>query len=189
MIPGNVGVSSTQFWISGIVAAFLDVVLVLLLTWRIKPSRFRDLKWTLVVVSAAFWSIFGILLVSAFWDSYYRYFFPGWFRSGGILLFVPVLYAAFALAFHWVAFRLPGNPIVIFCLLSGLESLLEHLLGIYGLKILEVPILQAASPASILTFSFPEYIFYWCIVIAIALLFQNGRRWWLNRQRAGAKTG
>jgi hypothetical protein len=187
MMPVNLKVLSEQLWMDSVIIALVDVAFVWLLTWRIKPSRFRDLKWALVGTAAIFWSIFGIVLVLVFWGTYYHNFFPGWFRSGGILLFVPILYGAFALVFHWLALRVPGNPILNFCLLAGLESLLEHLWGIYGLKILEVPILQEASPASILTFSFPEYIFYWCIVISIAVLFQNGWRWWKNRQRTGAR--
>jgi hypothetical protein len=173
MTPENFNVLSEQLWMDTVVIALVDVAFIAFLTWRIKPSRFRELKWTLAVTAAVFWSAFGIVLVSVFWNTYYRYFFPGWLRSGGILLFVPALYGSFALAFHWLALRAPGNPILNFCLLGGLESLIEHLWGIYGLKILEIPLIQQASPASILAFAFPEYIFYWCIVIGIAGLVQN----------------
>ncbi|MGZ6346105.1 MAG: hypothetical protein ACXWNC_00855 [Anaerolineales bacterium] len=170
-----------------VIIALVDVAFVLLLTWRIKRSRFRDLKWTLVGTAAIFWSIFGIFLVSVFWDTFYYSFFPGWFHFGGILIFVPILYGLFALVFYWLALHVPGNPIFVFCLLAGLESVLEHLWGIYGIKILEIPILKEASPASILTFSFPEYIFYWCIVISITVLIQNGWRSWINWQRTRAR--
>jgi hypothetical protein len=173
---------SGQLWIDSLIVSFVDVALLSLLVWRINPLRFRQLRWTLVGTAAVFWSIFGIVLVLAFWEIYYQYFFPGRFRSGGILLFVPILYGAFALAFHWLALSIPGNPILNFCLLAGLEAMLEHLWGIYGLKILEIPMLQGASPASVITFSFPEYVFYWCIVISIAIILQNGWRWWKNRQ-------
>jgi hypothetical protein len=185
----NLKVLSEQLWMDSVIIALVDVAFVLLLIWRIKPSRFRELKWTLVGTAAISWSIFGIVLVSVFWGTYYHYFFPSQFRFGGILLFVPILYGLFALAFHWLALRVPGNPILNFCLLAGLESVLEHLWGIYGLKILEIPILQEASPASILTFSFPEYIFYWCIIIGIAVLIQNGWRYWINRQRMRKRVG
>ena len=169
-----------------VIITLVDVVLVLLLIWRIKPSRFRELKWTLVGTAAVSWSIFGFFLVWVFWGTYYQFFFPGWFRYGGILIFVPVLYGLFALAFYWLALRVPGNPILIFCLLAGLEAVLEHLWGIYGLKILEIPFLKGVSMASILAFSFPEYIFYWCIIIGIAFLFQTVWRFWINWQRTKA---
>jgi hypothetical protein len=183
MTPENFKVLSEQFWMSALIVALMDVVFVALLIWRIKPACFRQLKWPLAGTAAIFWGIFGIGLMWFFWDSYYQYFFPAWLRSGGILLYVPVLYGVFALAFHWLAFRMPGNPIINFSMWVGLESLLEHVGGIYGLKILEVPMLQGASPVSILAFAFPEYIFYWCIVISIAALFQKGRRGWMNLRR------
>jgi hypothetical protein len=184
-MPANLKVLSEQLWTDSVIMALVDVIFVLLLAWRIKPARFRQLKWTLVGTAAISWSIFGIVLVLVFWGTYYHYFFPSWFRSGGILVFVPILYGLFALVFYWLALRVPGNPILNFCLLAGLEGVLEHLWGIVGLKILDFPLLQETSPAAILAFSFPEYIFYWCIVISIALLFQNAWRWWL--QRTGAR--
>jgi hypothetical protein len=183
----NLKVLSEQLWMDSVIITLVDFAFVLLLIWRVKPSRFRELKWTLVCTAAIFWSIFGIVLVSIFWGTYYQYFFPGWFHFGGILIFVPILYGLFALAFHWLALRVPGNPILYFCLLAGLESVFEHLWGIYGLKILEISMLQETSPASMLTFSFPEYIFYWCIVISIAILIQNGLRFWIKRQRMRAR--
>ena len=104
-----------------------------------------------------------------FWDIYYRYFLP----NTSILLVTPLVGALLALVFHWLALRLPGNPIVSFCLLGGLESLLEHLWGIYGLGILRAPLMQAVAPLSILAFAVPEYIFYWCVVLSIAVLLQS----------------
>ena len=177
MPPENSSITSEQFFWSGIVIAFIDAVLILLLVWRLKPARFKALNWTLVGTAAVFWSLFGVILVRVFWDSYYRYFYPTGFRSGGILLFVPLVYGLLALIYHTAALRLPGNPIVAFCLLGGVGSILEHAWGIYGFRILVVPVLQDASPLSILFFAVPEYIFYWCLVIGLAALVQSSRRW------------
>ncbi len=162
--------------------AAVDAIFISILIWRIKPSRFRELRWTLVGTAAVLWSGFAFFLVSAFWDSYYRYFYPGWLHSGGVLVFVPLLFGFLAWVFHWLALRLPGNPIVTFSLLCGAESVLEHLWGLYAFRILEIPLLQGASPASILAFCFPEYIFYWCVLISVAAVVQGGWRW-LARQR------
>ncbi len=172
----NVQVSSSDFWISAIAALLIDLILLRLLTWKISPPRFRELRWSLVVVAAFLWSLFAVLLVAVFWDAYYRYFYPGWFRSGGVLVFVPLCFGTLAFVFHWVAIRTPGNPILMFCLLGGAESLAEHVWGIYGFRILDVPLLRSASPVSVLAFSFPEYILYWCVVIGIAALTQNAWR-------------
>lgn len=167
------GIPSSQFWLSAALMAIVAVIFLLILTWRIKPARFRELRWTLVGTAAIVWSGFAVFLVLAFWDSFYRYFYPGWLHSGGVLLFVPPVYGALAWVFHWLALRLPGNPIVNFSLLGGTESLLEHLWGIYAFRILEIPLLQGSSPASILAFCFPEYVFYWCVVISLAALAQQ----------------
>ena len=180
----NLAISSEQFWTSAALTALIDTVFIFFLIRLVKPARFRELRWTLVGTAAASWSIFSIVLVWAFWDSYYQHFFPGWFRSGGILLYVPLLYGCFALAFHWLALHLPGNPVVIFCLLGGVESILEHVGGIYAFKILDIPALREASPISILAFSFPEYILYWCVVISLAALVHAG--WRVMTRKPGA---
>ncbi len=179
----NLYVSSAQFWMSAGITAIVDVIFILVLAWRIKPAHFRDLKWLLVGTAALFWGLFSVWLVQLFWDAYYQAFYPPWFRSGGILLYVPLVYGLFAWAFHWLALRLPGYPVVTFSLLCGAESLIEHVWGLYGFKILQVPLLQQASPASVLAFSFPEYILYWCIVISVAALIQGG----LQRLRKSGK--
>ncbi|MBN1538424.1 MAG: hypothetical protein JW908_16940 [Anaerolineales bacterium] len=125
--------------------------------------------------AAISWGIFSIVLVSVFWESYYQYFYPSWLRSVWLLVFVPILYGALAMVFHWLALHIPGNPIFNFCVLVGIEAVLEHTWGIYGLHILKIPLLQDVNLASILVFSVPEYIFYWCIVITIAILIYNIR--------------
>ena len=179
----NLAITSETFWTSAALFAAIDVAFILVLTWRVKPPRFRELKWLLVGTAAFLWSAFSLVLVEEFWDSYYQHFYPGWFRSGGIYFLVPLLYGLFALAFHWLALRLPGNPIVAFSLLGGAESVLEHIWGVFGFRILDVPALQEASPISILVFSFPEYILYWCVVISLAVLLQTG--WRMVKRKPG----
>ncbi len=180
-------VTSEQFWTSAVLIGAVDLAFIALLLWRSSLTFFQELRRTLVVTSTVFWGLFGVALVLLFWQSYYQYIYPGWFRFGGLLVFVPLLYGLFAYAFHWLAFRLPGIPLITFCLLAGIESVIEHVGGIYGLKILQVPILQEASPASILAFSFPEYIFYWCVIISFAALGRVGWRRW-KKHEAGALT-
>jgi len=175
-LPGT-KLTSETFWLGALVAAFIDIGLVLLLALCMKPARFRQLSWALTGTSAVLWGIFAIACLRGFWDLYYRYFYPGWMRWLAPL--DTLLYGAIALALWWLALRLPGNPVVNFALLGGLESVLEHLLGIYGLGILDkVPILQGVNPASALVFAFFEYIFYWSVVLGIAGLLGRGWQWW-----------
>jgi hypothetical protein len=140
------------------------VILISLLIWRINRERFWQLRLPLVTAAAVFWGCFAFVLYRVFWETYYRYFSSSWLYNGGSLLLGILLVVVLAFLFHWTACRLPGNPLIGFCLLCGLESLLEHLWVIYSLRILDIHLLQGINPTSILAFSFPEYIFYWCIV-------------------------
>lgn len=176
------GLSSSLFWGCALAAALADSAFIALLNWRVGAQRFRELRWLLAIAAALFWGVFGLTLVQIFWESYYRFFYPTDFNPAIFLALICGLYGAFALLFHWLALRLPGNPLLTFCLLTGVESLLEHLWGFYGLKVLEVPMLRAASPISILAFAFPEYIFYWCVIISLAALMHGGWRQWKNRK-------
>jgi len=169
--------TSEMFWLSALVAGIVDIIFVFLLALCIKPTRFRQLNWALTGTSTILWGVFATACLWGFWDLYYRYFYPGWVRWLAPL--DALLYGAIALALWWLALRLPGNSVVNFCLLGGLESVLEHLVGIYGLGILEkVPIFQGVCPAPALVFAFFEYIFYWSVVLGIAVLLEYGWQWW-----------
>jgi hypothetical protein len=177
MTPPDIKLTSEMYWLSALVTALIDIGFVLLLALCIKPARFRQLNWALTGASTVLWGVFATACLWGFWDLYYRHFYPSWARWLAPL--DALLYGAIALALWWLALRLPGNPTVNFCLLGGLESVLEHLLGIYGLGILDkVPILQGVSPASALVFAFFEYIFYWSIVLGVAGLLGCGWQWW-----------
>ena len=131
--------------------------------------------------SAVLWGIFAAAVLWGFWDIYYRYFFPGWMRW--FPPFMAMLYGAIGLALWWLALRLPGNPVLNFCLLGGLEAIPEHLWGIYGLRILErVPMLQGLSPTSVLVFAIPEYVLYWGVILGVATLFHGVWRWWITKR-------
>jgi hypothetical protein len=168
----TIRLTSEDMWQSALVTALIDVILVTFLAWRINRERFHRLRWPLAVAAGLFWGIFAIALYQIFWDSYYRYFGASWMRDGGILLVMIPVAAGLALLFHWLALCLPGIPLVTFCILVGLESVVEHVWGFYDLKILDIPMLEGVSQASILAFAFPEYILYWCVIIGTAAIVQ-----------------
>lgn len=169
-MTGETAYSSTGYWISALICGGIDIVLVSLLLWRVRAERFRQMKWEICIISVLFWGIFAAVLVLSFWDSYYEFIRPGWGRWATPLIALP-LYAALGLAFWWLAQRLPGPPVAGFILLAAVEGLVEHLVGIYRIGILEkVPMLQGASPASVLTFSVFEYILYWGAILGLAYL-------------------
>ena len=168
-MPPNLSVTSDTFWSSALFVAIIDLVLVSLLVWRISPSHFRELQWAIVGSAATFWTLLSAGVLWGTWDTYYRYFFPEVTRWLPPLL--GLLCAAIGFVLYQLAVRLPGNPVITLMLLAGVESLLEHLWGIYGLGILDkVPMLQNASAESVLVFAFFEYILYWSVILGIASL-------------------
>lgn len=73
-----------------------------------------------------------------------------------------------------LASRLEGPIIIWFVLLGGMEGIVEHILGIYGFRILrKVPWLKDVSPTPALVFSFFEYVFYWTLVAWLAFGFSK----------------
>jgi hypothetical protein len=151
------------------VAIAASLAIVGLLTWRLKPSAFRAMSWQSFGISASlFWGIFAAVIISFAWNFYYQHFVPDWYRFAAPIGAL-TLYSLLGLFFRWGSVRLPGNPTLWFCILGGLESVPEHAVGIYRFDILEVPVLAGSSAASIFIFAFFEYVFYWGVVLALAI--------------------
>lgn len=167
--------TSQLYWIAALVTALMDIGLVALLVWRVKPTRFRQLKWPLVIVSTIFWiALWYVVMWDAFiWETSFRHVFQPWQRwawppvygliSGGV-----------AWLFWWLALRLPGNPVLYFLLLGGLGSFVDHYFAIRN-GVLQTPLLQGVSVTSAVTFGFFEFVFYWCVISGIAAF---ARRFW-----------
>jgi len=86
------------------------------------------------------------------------------------------------LSMWFLAWRLPGNPIVSFCLLGSLEGLASHGWAVYNLGIIDkIPIMHGVSPASVLVFAMSEKILYWSIILGVAELL---RRLWQRRTKS-----
>ncbi len=178
-MPEEFRATSDLYWVSALVIALIDMVFVFVLAWRIPAKRFRELKWTATAAAVVFWaSVWAYVLWYCCWNWCYSYVFPSWARW----LIPPIygsLYGASGLALWWLALRFRGNPVVRFCLLGGLVSLPGHLWAIYGRRMLQkVPLLQGVSPSSALIFGVFEFIFYWSIIMVIAVLLRRGREWW-----------
>ncbi len=148
----------------------IALVLVGLLVWRMKPGQFRLLSWQAIGAgSALFWSVLAGLLMWFAWDFYYSNYAPSWDRIVGPLAAL-VLYFLVGLLLRWVALHLPGNPVVTFCVLGGLESVPEHAVAIYRFHILQIPLLQDTTAASIFIFAFFEYVVYWSLALCVAII-------------------
>lgn len=161
-------ISSTDFWTSSLIWGVLDLGLLALLVRIFKPPSFRGSLKPIAIVSIILWSCFATALYWRLWDLFYGHILPAWARWGAPLAgFFP--YLPLTLLFYLLSNRLPGSPILWFCFLGGLEGVAEHLLSIYGLRILEkVPLLSGIDPLPITVFSFFEYILYWGLILLLA---------------------
>ena len=159
--------TSSGYWLSTAGAAVLAVLLTVLVVHLLPHDRFRLLGFEIVLAAALFWGALATALVLSMWDSYYTFFAQDWQR-----LLAPlsaILYAGIALLLWWLTRRLPGPPALVFVILGGLESLIEHSLAIWGMGLFErVPMLAGVEPAPVLAFAFFEYVIYWGLTLVLA---------------------
>lgn len=172
-MPPGIKVTSEMLWQGTLIFALIDLGAIPLLVWRIQPSRFRRLKWTLVVTAAIFWGLLWTWVLASFWDSVYHYLFPAWARPF-LPFFFGLLSAAVALGLWWGATRLSINPILGFCLFGGLWGMVTHLWAVYRGIVNKPPMLQGASPAAAVIIAIFEFIFYWCVILGLAALWDYG---------------
>jgi hypothetical protein len=179
---GNFQLTSVIFWQSALIAAVLDAGLIFFIRRLITPDRFFRLSRPLVVSAGIFWGLLGISIVQSFWDGYYRFFYPGWMHGWGIVLFAPSIGMVLTILFYWIARRFRSHPIPAFFIAVGVEALMEHLMGIYSLKIMEIPMFFGVNPLSMLVFSIPEYVLYWSVILLAAFLVQRGYSWFRQKK-------
>ena len=167
----DIRLSSELLWLITIITALLDAALIAALSRRAPHDQFRHFHWPIMLASGVFWISYGLTLFWLSWDSFYSRFLPRPIDSSLARMMIELLpYAFIGLAMWWLASKLPGNPVVSFCLLGGVQSIFEHLWGVYRHGMLEkVPFLQDASVVSVLAFATAEYILYWGSVLWIAI--------------------
>jgi hypothetical protein len=68
--------------------------------------------------------------------------------------------------------RLPGHPVLSFCLLGGLWGMITHVWAVYLGILDKPPMLQGAGAAAAIVIAAFEFIFYWCIILSITTIFQ-----------------
>ncbi|HTP13233.1 MAG TPA: hypothetical protein VMM37_06365 [Bacteroidota bacterium] len=172
MVSPDVTVTTEVLWRGTIIFLLADAGFACLLVRRTPPSVFRKCRWILISTTVVFWGLLWTLMMRFFWESVYGYVFPVWSRW-----IVPPVYACcfglVALFFSWLAFRLPGRPVLNYLLLGGLWGSVTHVWAI-GRGILDKPpMLQGASPVAAVVLPFFEFIFYWCIITAVSAFLCN----------------
>jgi hypothetical protein len=172
--------TTEMFWWSTLVVGLIDFTLVFLLARRLTPARFLELRWPLLAGMLVVWVPIWMVLFPSFWDSVYRLVMPPWARWGYQLF--AVLFPVLGLGFWWLALRIPGNPVVNYCLLGGLLGFLTHLRAMYAARMHEkVPLLRGVSPMAMIVFSFFEFVAYWVVALLLALAL---KRLWDRRRYA-----
>lgn len=71
--------------------------------------------------------------------------------------------------------RLPGRPVVSFCLFVGAWGLLTHLWAVLRGIVDPLPMLRSPGPLAAVVIAVLEFIFYGCILLGLAALRQEGR--------------
>jgi len=173
IIPNDIKVTTEILWKGAVSFALIDIVFISILTKLVKPDDLFRLKWKIVVIMAFFFSIlYGSIVSIIFWDSVYVYVFPVWARwiippSFGLL------FSLIGLLFWWIAFRLPTNAVINFCILGGLWGIITHIVAINRGIVENPPMLQGASPIAAITIAAFEFIFYWCICVGLTTFIER----------------
>ena len=172
MNPTDVRITTELLWQATLFFALADLIIVPLLAWRIPNLRFRRLPRWLAGVALIVWMAIWFSAIAGFWETVYRYIFPGWAHWVVPIAF-PALDAAVALLLWLLAQRLPGRSAAWFCLFSGVWGSLTHVWAV-SLGITEKPpMLQGASPAAAIVFAFFEYMLYFNGILALAALLES----------------
>jgi hypothetical protein len=170
MFPPGFKITTEVLWNGMLFFAAIDLLLVPLLTWVIKPNRLIRLKWNLVVVSAIFWFALWSSMLAIFWETVYQYVFPIW--AYHIIPFADgILSACITLIFWWIAIHVHRYNTTVFCLLAGVWGLISHINAVLLGIVRKPPVLQGASPYAAIGVAIFEFIFYWCIILSISAFF------------------
>jgi hypothetical protein len=168
-MPGEITITTKMLWEGALFLALVDAVYVPLLVWRVRRETFQRLQWPLAIAAACVW--FGIWswAIGNFWETVYRYVFPGWAQTWVPIIAIVIAFVV-SLGLWNLALRFKGNPVLIFCLLGGVLGSLTHIWAVYRGIVTKPPMLQGASALAAVIIAFFEYIFYWCTILLIAKL-------------------
>jgi len=162
--------SNINLWLSALRFGAAGIAMYLPLFWLLPAKTFRISRRAIVMGASLFWFAFTAILVNWAWAWYYRYFYPDWMKWGTALIAFAI-YTFFALACHWLACRLPGQPMLWFCLFTGLLAANEHYIAWTFAHLPEkIPMLAGMPLLPTMIFAFFEYQVYWAGALWLAWL-------------------
>jgi hypothetical protein len=167
-LPEGARVTTALLLQGALVFALLDLGLLLLLVWLVKPARFHQIRRLLPIVTALYWFGLWLWVVTDFWESVYRYVFSSWSRW-----YLPpaqaLLAGAVAALAGRLAPRLPGPPVLGYCLLGGVWGVVTHIKAVFSGIVEKPPLLQGTHPVGAIVIAFFEFTFYWCLIVGVSL--------------------
>jgi hypothetical protein len=171
----GVKVTTEILWRAATLFGLLDMVLVIYYARFIEPAIFLQLKRPLTLIAGIFWFLMWLVMVIFFWEPVYHYVFPPWSRWILPFLF-GIGFALAGLLFWWLALQFKGNPVISLFLLGGLLGMITHILAIHRGILEKPPLLQGVSPVAASIMPIFEFIFYWCIILGLSLLWHNRKK-------------
>jgi hypothetical protein len=174
MTPPESRVTTEILWQAALIFGLVDILFVFILTTRMDRELFRQLRSVLMVTTGVLWCLIWALMSLFFWEPVYHYLFPAWARW----LIPPIygcLFGGVARLFWWLSFRIPGRPLLNFFLLGGMWGTVTHIWGISRGLLEKPPMLQGTSPIAATIMPFFEFVFYWCIILTMAMLLYRAR--------------
>lgn len=171
--------TSELYWLSAALLTVVDLSALYCLSQCVPASRFRKAGSEIAVVSLLFWGgLWGALMVNdTVWEWCYCYIFSEVDRWRMPLL-MAVLFSLVGVGMWWLSTRLPINPVLTFAALGALVSLPDHFYAIFVKKVLETPMLAQVSTASAVVFGIFEFVFYWILIMSIAIFARSVHEWW-----------
>ncbi len=167
-MPDDVRMTSLLFLQALGVALVLDMLVGAVLYQIMRPDLFRQLGVIILVISGLFFGVVWTIVLAWGWDWFYVYVFPMWMKDMGWAW--GVAYALVGWGMWWVAKRF-RKPLLVWAALGGLEGIVTHAWAIWvGGVVSKPPIIQGANPWAVLAFACFEKMFYWLVILGLALV-------------------
>ena len=171
--------TSDLYWLSAGLLTLIDLTAIYCISQCVPAARFRQARFEIPLVSMIFWGGFWSALMANnyVWEWCYCYIFSlteRWMMPPVMAL----LYGGVGWGMWWIATRLPLQPVISFSILGALVSLPDHIYAIYAKDLLDTPLMSNVSAASAIIFGVFEFVFYWILILSIAIFARSIKEWW-----------
>lgn len=173
--------TSELYWLSAGLLTIVDLTAIYCLSQCIPTERFRKVSFEITLVSMLFWGgLWSALMANNYvWEWCYYHIFSNTERW----LMPPImslLYGGLGFVMWKIALRLPFQPVITFSVLGALISLPDHLYAIVVKNVLDTPLLSEVSASSAIVFGIFEFVFYWLVILSIAIFARSILNWWMD---------